>query len=155
MTPDARLRVLILEDGDEYMDNLSRYVPGPQYVQAHNAAEALCLLEAGGIDLVYLDMRFDRIPRDKLVGDFAQALAAVNGDKERAWRHLQNHQGLYILAFLAARGFGSLPVLVSYDFGHEQRRLELLRRTYPRLDWVGDGAGPDEIRRKIRSATGR
>jgi len=149
------MRVLIVEDGDEYLANLSRFVPGPQYVQAHDAAEALALLTAGGIDLLYLDMRFDRIPRDRLVGELSQALAACNGDPERAWKHLQNNQGLFILAFLAARGFGALPVLLSYDFGHEPRRFSLLKRTYPRLDWVGDGAGPDEIRRKLRAASGR
>ncbi len=146
------MRVLIIEDGNEYLDSLSRFVPGPVYLQAHDAEEALRVLEGGGIDLVYLDMRFDRIASDRLVGDFAQALAACNGEEERAWKYLQNHQGLFILAHLAAQGYSALPVLISYDFGQELRRFGLLKRTYPHLDWVGDGAGPDEIRRKMHQA---
>jgi hypothetical protein len=155
MGRDDALCVLIIEDGDEYLDALSRFVPGPCYRQAHDAAQALARLVAGGIDLIYLDMRFDRLERGRLVGDLAAALTASNGDEERAWKHLEDNQGLYILAHLAGHGFGSVPVLLSYDFGSEPRRIALLCRTYPNLDWVGDGAGPEEIRRKMAQATGR
>jgi len=54
--------VLIVEDGDEYYENLSRFVPGFRYLQAHGATVALELLERESIGLVYLDMRFDRLP---------------------------------------------------------------------------------------------
>jgi len=47
----TKLNVLIIEDGDEYLHNLSRFVPGPLYLQAHNypysgnAAVSICNYE--------------------------------------------------------------------------------------------------------------
>ena len=32
--------VLIVEDGNEYLDNLSRFVLGPAYLQAHDGKSA-------------------------------------------------------------------------------------------------------------------
>ena len=36
--------VLIVEDGDEYLENLSRFVSGPTYIQAHSGTEAIEIL---------------------------------------------------------------------------------------------------------------
>ncbi|MEM6731092.1 MAG: hypothetical protein AAF658_06025, partial [Myxococcota bacterium] len=57
-------RVLIIEDGNEYLETLSRYVLGPHYEQAHNLKEALEWLAHGTTEVIYLDMRFDRIPEE-------------------------------------------------------------------------------------------
>jgi CheY-like chemotaxis protein len=141
------LRVLIVEDGDEYLENLSRYVPGPTYTQAKNGAAALQKLAEDRFDLVYLDMRFDRIPEAELLGDHVAVTREQNGDPARAWRHLKNHQGLYILDALRRSGYADLPVVLAYDFSREQRRLEHLRRTHPRLEWVKDAITPEEIRK--------
>jgi CheY-like chemotaxis protein len=139
--------VLVIEDGDEYLETLSRFVPGPRYAQVHSGEEALSYLEQHSVDLIYLDMRFDRIPRGELLGDHAQAAAQHSGDTERGWRYLQNNQGLFILRALRAAGWTSLPVIISYDFSHELRRWERLSHQDPRLRWVGDAAGPAEIER--------
>ena len=147
----AGVTVLIVEDGDEYLESLSRFVPGPRYLQAKSAAAALAVLVAGGVDLLYLDMRFDRIPRAALAGDHG-ALAAELGDPERAWVHLEKNQGLYILDALRAAGYGSLPVVVAYDFSHEPQRLAYLRGLYPRLTWVGDAVTAEEIAERMRAA---
>ncbi len=140
--------VLIVEDGDEYFDNLTRFVPGPRYLQAHGAARALELLHSEHVDLVYLDMRFDRLPREALVGDVERAIREQGG-AERAWRHLANHQGLYILQTLRDQGYAALPVILAYDFSREPERFEHLSRRHPSLTWVPDAISPDEIRARI------
>jgi len=146
------LRVLVVEDGDEYYDSLTRFVPGPRYLRADGAAAALATLQKDGADLVYLDMRFDRIPRAKLIGDHAAAARAHNGDPKRGWRYLQNHQGLFILNALADAGHGQLPVVLSYDFQREPARWKALSSRYPRLRWLTDTATPTQIRHTILSA---
>lgn len=138
--------VLVIEDGDEYLENLGRFVPGPRFVQSHSGAEALAVLAREPVDLVYLDMIFDRIPYGDLLGDHAAATREHNGDPVRAWRYLQHNQGLFILNALAAAGHGQLPVILAYDFSREPRRLEHLRRLYPHLRWVPDAIGPEQIR---------
>jgi CheY-like chemotaxis protein len=149
------LTVLIVEDGNEYLENLSRFVEGPEWVQVHNGADALARLRQGGIDLVYLDMRFDRIPLADLLGDHAAATRQHNGDPARAWRYLQNNQGLFILNHLGANGFAKVPCILSYDFSREARRFDFLQQQYPNIGWVSDAVTPDEIRRLMEQLTGR
>ncbi len=146
--------VLIVEDGDEYLESMTNFVPGPRYLQARSAAAALDALRAEAVDLIYLDMRFDRIPRADLVGDHAAATRSRNGDPQRGWRFLQNNQGLYILAALAEAGHGAVPTLISYDFSREPARWRRLQARYPRLVWVSDAIGPDDIRAIMLRAMG-
>lgn len=138
--------VLIVEDGDEYLENLTRFVPGPTYVQARSGARAVEILRGQPIDLVYLDMRFDRIPREDLLGDHAVATRQNNGDPLRGWRYLQNNQGLFVLNALSEAGFANHPVVLAYDFSREATRLRHLQTRYPRLTWVSDAVTPEEIR---------
>ncbi|MFH1529908.1 MAG: hypothetical protein ABIK09_04130 [Pseudomonadota bacterium] len=145
-------RVLIVEDGDEYLRTLTRFVPGPDYAQVKSGVAALDALRAAGVDLVYLDMRFDRVPLGDLLGDLDAATRRHNGDPARGWRHLQNHQGLFILDHLVANGFGDVPVILAYDFSREARRLEFLRRRVPRLYWVGDAVTPEEVLAVMKEA---
>lgn len=145
MSPPTPPRVLIVEDGDEYLQTLGRFVPGPTYTQVKSGATALDALRAGGVDLVYLDMRFDRVPLGDLLGDHDDATRRHNGDPAKGWRHLQNHQGLFILDHLVASGFGDVPVVLAYDFSREGRRLEFLRQRVPRLYWVSDAVTPEEV----------
>lgn len=140
------LTVLIVEDGDEYRENLTRFVPGPTYLQARSGEAALQHIDEAQVDLVYLDMRFDRIPRADLLGDHAAATREHNGDPERGWRYLQNNQGLFVLDALSRAGHGGIPVVLAYDFSREGARLRNLRKRYPRLVWVPDAVTPDEIR---------
>jgi hypothetical protein len=139
------LTVLIVEDGDEYQDSLGRFVPGPRYLQARSGAAALARLAAEPVDLIYLDMRFDRTPREALLGDHAALVAQHNGNAAAAWRHLENHQGLYILDALARAGH-RLPVVLSYDFSREPARFTRLAARYPALRWVPDAVTPEQIR---------
>lgn len=146
MDPLSDRTVLIVEDGDEYLESMTGFVPGPRYLQARSAAAAVDILSREPVALIYLDMRFDRIPRADLVGDHAAATRARNGDPQRGWRFLQNNQGLYILDALARAGHGGLPTLISYDFSREPARWRRLSARYPQLTWVSDAIGPDDIR---------
>lgn len=140
------MRVLIIEDGDEYRENLTRFVPGPEYLQAHSGQEALARLVEQPIDLIYLDMRFDRIPQAELLGDHAAATRDQNGDPVRGWRFLAMNQGLFILAALRAQGSGGVPTILAYDFSREPQRLAHLQKVHPGLRWVPDAVTPAEIR---------
>lgn len=141
--------VLIVEDGDEYLQNLSRFVPGPRYLQVHCGQTAIDALRAGPIDVIYLDMRFDRIDRDRLLGDVTRATARHGGSAERAYRHLANHQGLYILDAVRRAGFAELPVVLAYDFSREQKRVAHLAQLHKSFTWVPDAVTPSEIRTRI------
>ncbi len=144
--------VLIIEDGDEYIDGLSRYVVGPTYLQARSGSAAAALLAEHRVDLLYLDMRFDRIPRAALLGDHGEATREHNGDPERGWRYLANNQGLFILAALREAGHAELPAILAYDFSREARRFDFLARGWPRLDWVPDAVTATEIRARMAKA---
>ncbi len=146
--------ILVVEDGDEYLDNLSRLLPDWRLVQAHDAADALSILARERPALVCLDMRFDRLERGRLVGDVGEVQGAHGLDEERAWRHLAQHQGLYILAALRQAGHGELPVVLFYDFSAEPRRFANLRRTYPGLRWLPDAATAAELRLLVDELTG-
>ena len=137
--------ILIIEDGNEYLENLEQFVSGPRYLQAHDGATAVACLADASVDLIYLDMRFDRIERGELVGDHAQVTQECNGDPGRAWRFLQNNQGLFILDYLAENGHAGIPVILAYDFSREPKRVAHLRSRHPRMEWVGDMVTPDEI----------
>lgn len=150
----AHVTVLVVEDGDEYLDNLSRFVRGPRYLQAHCGKEAVEILTNEQVDIVYLDMRFDRIPRSSLLGDHEAATREHNGDPERAWKYLMNNQGLYILAALKKAGFAHLPTVAAYDFSKEPRRFENLKKFYPNLVWVSDAVSFKEVESLINKITG-
>lgn len=147
--------VLVVEDGHEYYQNLTRFVDGPCYLQVHTGAAALSALAEHQVDVVYLDMRFDRIERSQLLGDMGDLARRLGGSQERALRHLQNHQGLYILEAMRGAGYGHLPVILAYDFSHERERFAHLSRQHPNLTWVPDAITPEEIRGRIMRLSGR
>ena len=144
-------RILIVEDGDEYITAYQRFL-GDRFAfrRAGDGDAAWSALSDGDVDAVVLDMRFDRA--DRLWGD-AEALAERLGDPGRVRRFLEDHQGTFILAGLRDRGC-RLPVVLSYDFGAEPRRFANLERRYAPLRWLGDAAGPSEIAAALRDSLG-
>jgi CheY-like chemotaxis protein len=145
------VRVLVVEDGLEYTDTLSRFL-GEGFVveRAGSGHAALARLATGGIDAVFLDMRFDRTPAEELLGDVDTAADRFNGDLLHARRFLEDHQGTYVLAALRAAGF-TLPVLFSHDFAAEPRRWERLRARHGPVDHLPDTASPSEVRQRLRA----
>jgi hypothetical protein len=146
--------VLIIEDGDEYLDNLTHFAPGPRYLQAHSGAQALALLAREPVALIYLDMRFDRVPETDLLGDRATVARSQGGDSTRVTRYLARNQGLYILEALRDAGHTHLPVILAYDFSSEPRRFAHLSKLHPSLTWVPDAITPDEIRSRLARLLG-
>jgi hypothetical protein len=146
--------VLIVEDGDEYLDNLTHFAPGPRYIQAHSGAQALALLASQPVALIYLDMRFDRIAETDLLGDRDLVARSQGRDAVRITRYLARNQGLYILEALRAAGHTQLPVILAYDFSSEPRRFAHLSKVHPSLTWVPDAITPDEIRSRLARLLG-
>jgi len=144
---------MIAEDGDEYLETLGRMGGEFSWLQAKSARVAVELVGRHPVTCAVLDMRFDRVARGDLAGDFTAALRQVGGDSERAWRYLAQHQGLFVLAALRAAGWRG-PGLIAYDFTRELRRFEALRSQYAPLDWIGDDATAAAWRKKLAAACG-
>jgi hypothetical protein len=122
-------RLLVIEDGTEYSE-FARLFLGDDFVvaRAETAAEALGLAAAEPISALLIDLRFDRASPDTLIGDVdATAGRLFAGDRPRALRHLQDQQGVLILAELRKAGHRQ-PAVFVHDFS--ARRLENLRRLY-------------------------
>ena len=139
------MHILIIEDGSEYMDAFSQIMPDLVYHSARSGNEALNILEQEVIDVVFLDMRFDRSSREDLLGDHAAAMNLCNGDPERAWNYIADNQGLFILDALGRKGFGKKRIILAYDFSREPSRFKKLKSIYPRLKYLEDDPGNEDI----------
>jgi hypothetical protein len=147
--------VLVVEDGDEYLTNLTTFVAeGVEYRQAKSGGQAVEMIAAEEPDLVYLDMRFDRTPIEELLGDMVQLTGRFNGDIGRARRFQQDNQGLFILRALRDAGYRR-PVILSYDFAAEEKRFRALSAKDPALFYCPDYADARTIRQTIMRAVGR
>lgn len=148
------VRVLVVEDGEEYSRNLARFPAQSdplEFVRAGDGAAALDLLSRQPFDLLFLDMRFDRVSPGQLLGDVAELADRFNGDPVRARRFLEEHQGTYILAALRAAGHRQ-PAIFSHDFDGEPRRWAHLRRAYDPVHYLPDNASAAQILATFRAA---
>jgi CheY-like chemotaxis protein len=149
-----RIRVLVVEDGDEYITNLTAFVAeGINYRQAKSGGQACEMIAAEQPDVVFLDMRFDRTPVEELLGDMVQLTGRFNGDIGRARRFQQDNQGLFILRALRDAAYRR-PVILSYDFGAEEKRFRALSGKDPGLYYCPDYADASTIRQTILGAVG-
>lgn len=148
------MKVLIIEDGFEYLDTLQRFLPDIAWSREGSGPRALERLANEPFDAIFCDMKFDRTPEAEILGDAAAAAEAFNGDpaQGRAW--LAQHQGTYVVAALRAAGH-ALPVLWSYDFHDEPQRWARLRARYAPIDDLPDHAAPAEVARRLRALVGR
>ncbi|MFT5586546.1 MAG: CheY-like chemotaxis protein [Cognaticolwellia sp.] len=145
-------RVLVIEDGHEYSESLGRFLSHAfDFVRAGDGHHALDLLGSESFDAVFLDMRFDRVQPEQLLGDMAAASERFSGDLEQALRFLENNQGAYILAALRKSGH-SLGVVWSYDFDGEPRRWKHMAKAYAPLTYLSDNASPQDIRERLSQA---
>jgi CheY-like chemotaxis protein len=121
-------RLLVIEDGSEYTEFARLFLTAEfEICSARSAAEALERAQEGA-DALLIDLRFDRVPPEQLLGDVAATAARLfAGDAARALRYLQEQQGTLILAALRAAGHAQ-PAVFVHDF--PPRRLENLRRLY-------------------------
>jgi CheY-like chemotaxis protein len=146
------MRLLLVEDGFEYRDTFARFLgEGFEVVRAGDGAEALALAAAGPFDVVFLDMRFDRIEAGRLLGDLGETAERFNGDPVRGRQFLEENQGVYILAALRGAGV-TLPAVFSHDFSGEPKRWAALERRYAPVQWLPDNASPAQVRELLRDA---
>lgn len=146
------LKVLVVEDGHEYSELLARFgAPDMVYTRAGDGAEALAALRSGGVDLLFLDMRFDRIEAHRLLGDMAQTTDRFNGDPVRARAFLEENQGAYILSAIREAGHPT-PAVFSHDFDDEPKRWMNLSKRYAPVSYLPDNASPSRILEILRAA---
>jgi CheY-like chemotaxis protein len=146
------MKVLLVEDGEEYTTTFVRFLGAEMdFVRAGNGADALGLLQHQAFDVVFLDMRFDRVAPGELLGDLAATADRFNGDPVRARQFLEDNQGSYILAAVRAAGF-TLPAVFSHDFDSEPRRWATLQRMYAPVSYLPDNAPPARIREVLQGA---
>jgi DNA-binding response OmpR family regulator len=147
------MKVLIVEDGLEYSETFGRFLAdGFAWDRAGSGPEALEKLGSERYDAVFCDMRFDRVPLERLLGDLAATADQFNGDPAAARRHLEDHQGNYVLAAIRDAGH-AVPVLMSYDFGEEPRRWQRLAQRYGPVDYLPDNASPQDVADRLRGLT--
>jgi type II secretory pathway component PulF len=142
MTPPRT--VLVIEDGTEYTDAFRNLVAtdaaaSVELVRAGDFEEARRALAERAVDAVFLDVVFDRIPPDKLVGDWEGPIRRFGGDRRHAERHLAENQGFYLLNELASLLPAGVPVVIAYDFSAEPERFATLRRRCEQLSGITDG----------------
>ena len=142
------MKVLIVEDGHEYTETMSRYLgEGIHLERAGDGFQALDMLANGHWDVVFMDMRFDRSQR--LLGEDATLRERFAGDPERLRRFLERHQGTYIAHAIRHAGHCT-PILFSYDFGREMTRWAHLRERLTAVAYVHDTAGPADVRAALK-----
>jgi hypothetical protein len=138
----AARRLLVIEDGREYVDGFMRLsaAKGAEavFVHAGSLAAAREELAVGTPDAVFLDVVFDRTPEAELAGDLDGLVLRYGGDRARAVRHLATHQGFYVLDALAD-ALAGVRVVLAYDFTGEEKRLASLRERLPMLSGLPDG----------------
>ncbi|MAY81096.1 MAG: hypothetical protein CL930_09975 [Deltaproteobacteria bacterium] len=143
----ALARVLVVEDGHEYIETFSRFLGDDfELVRVGDGPSCMDALAAANWDLIFLDMRFDRAER--LIGDQAALEKRFHGDAGRAKRYLENHQGTYIANAIREAGYPH-PLLFSYDFDGEPQRFAHLTTRLAPISYVNDMAGPADIRSAI------
>ena len=148
------VRVLVVEDGFEYLETYSRFLAqGFVWERAGSGREALPRLAGEAWDAVVLDMCFDRVPPEALLGDLPSIADRFNGDADQARTFLETHQGLYVLEAIREAGH-RLPVLLSHDFEDEPRRWSRIYQRHQPLDYLPDNVGPAEVARRIRQLMG-
>ena len=138
----AQRRVLVVEDGLEYVEGFERIASARGLEIAFSRAEDLesarAALASARPDALFLDVVFDRTPEKGLAGDRDALVARFGGDRVRAVRHLATHQGFYVLDALAPL-LPPITVVLAYDFAAEPQRLEALRGRVPGLCGLPDG----------------
>lgn len=122
------MKVLIVEDGMEYLEFATVFLRDWETRRAGNADEALRMLGAWTPDALLIDLRFERAAEETLLGEVgATADRLFGGDRIRARHYLEDNQGALILAEIRRAGHHQ-PALFVNDM--PERRLANLQRLY-------------------------
>ncbi len=140
-----RRRLLVCEDGDEYLLRFSRFL-STHYVfeQARNAVQLLALARKQPPALaVLLDLDFRRTPESELVDGDGRNVGPLS-EAER--RQLISNQGIAILAELRRAGC-TLPALLFADV--ETARSKFLVERFAPLNIVPSHGGLRELQQRL------
>ena len=141
----SKLRFIVCEDGNEYLDRFRRFLGEEfDFVVAHDHAQASAVIE--GAAGLLMDLDFRRTPADRLV-DERGALAGTLDDGTR--RRLAETQGILILRQLRATGV-SLPAILFADLD-DSERARFLERTLAPLTVAGSQLGLRDIAALMRA----
>lgn len=149
-------RILVVEDGNEYVEAFRRLVPvpgGTELLHAPDVAAAQHFVADAPVEAVFLDVVFDRTPPERLAGDLDTLIERFGGDRSRALEYLARNQGFYIADALAPLLPAGVPVLLACDFSSEPARLAALRERLPGLEGVADGTTVTEILARLLGAS--
>jgi hypothetical protein len=142
-TPEpARLRFVVCEDGDEYLQRFRRFL-GERFELLPARDFAAAAAAAVGADGILLDLDFRRTPPDRLVDERGPAPPLDAGTRAR----LAETQGILILRRLRAGGI-ALPAVLFADLDEDQRGF--LERTLAPLTVAGSRLGITEIAALLR-----
>ncbi len=122
--------LLIVEDGDEYFEFFERHLLGYRLLRAFHAEGALEALRRNTIDVIVMDIRFDRTQRKHLLGDVRETSRERFGqerDLEPAWQYLANRQGFLISKVIRDGGH---PPPIMFIESLPPRQAENLERLY-------------------------
>ena len=145
-------KILVVEDGTEYVDAFRRLAPqgaAVEWLHAPDAATARRLLAEHDVEAIFLDVVFDRTPPEALAGDREALVARFSGDRGRALAHLADNQGFYVAADLAAAIPPGARVLLAYDFSSDPARLAALRKSLTGLEGVEEGSSASTLVRRL------
>jgi hypothetical protein len=149
-------KILVVEDGTEYVDAFRRLAPQGaevEWLHAPDAATARRLLDERSVEAIFLDLVFDRTPPEALAGDREALVARFSGDRERALAHLVGNQGFYVAAALASAIPPGIRVLLAYDFSSDPARLAALRESLTGLEGVAEGTSASGLVRRLLGGT--
>jgi hypothetical protein len=135
----ARPRLVVCEDGAEYVDRFRRFLGDAfEFVSAgdYSAARAAC----AGAQGLLLDLDFRRTAADRLVDEHGRAAVPVD---EGTRRRLAESQGIFILRALRAQGVALAAILFADLEDVEQARF--LERTLAPLTIARSSAGLREL----------
>jgi hypothetical protein len=126
---------MVIEDGDEHLSFAEHFFADTFEIRGcHSGREALERLTTQPAEAFLLDLRFDRLPEEDLLGDLPGiAERRFAGSRDRACEYLREQQGTFVLAALREAGHEG-PAVFIHDF--RPRRLYHLRRLYGRVDAV-------------------
>jgi hypothetical protein len=141
----SKLRFVVCEDGNEYLDRFRRFLGEEfEFVVAHDYAE-VCDVMDGAAGLL-LDLDFRRTPAERLV-DERGIVARAPDDGTR--RRLAETQGILILRQLRATGV-TLPAILFADLD-DSERARFLERTLAPLTVAGSQLGLRDVAALMRA----
>jgi hypothetical protein len=139
-------RILICEDGREYLDRFVRFFGDElsfERVEDLGGALAACRQGAAGL---LLDLDFRRLPPTRLVDEAGQSAPDRLPDEAR---RLAEVQGVLILRGLRAAGV-TLPALLFADLD-DPARVAFLERTLAPLAVISGGEGLSSVGDRLRT----